>query len=91
MFTGSMSTAEMKEGYTRLISTAKNKDPNAKEVKLCYVTVSPYLDLPRICNRSLARQPERIAKSKRFMAVVKTMVDAEKLGEAPRSFLAYLA
>jgi hypothetical protein len=39
MFTGSMSNAEMKEGYDRLIATAKNRDSNAKEVKLCYVTV----------------------------------------------------
>jgi hypothetical protein len=34
-----MSYAEMKEGYDRLIATARNKDPNATEVKLCYVTV----------------------------------------------------
>jgi hypothetical protein len=39
MFTGSMSNAEMKEGYDRLIATAKNRNSNAKEVKLCYVTV----------------------------------------------------
>jgi hypothetical protein len=43
MFTGSMSNAEMKEGYDRLIATARNKDSNAKEVKLCYVTVRPAL------------------------------------------------
>jgi len=43
MFTASMSRAEMNEAYDRLKATATSKDPNLKEVKLCYVTVCPYL------------------------------------------------
>ncbi len=33
----------MDEAYNRLEATATSKDPNLKEVKLCYVTVRPYL------------------------------------------------
>jgi hypothetical protein len=63
MFTGSMSNGEMKEGYDRLIATAKNKDSNAKEVKLCYVTVRLTLpwssfDLLRVCG-STAREDRK--------------------------------
>jgi hypothetical protein len=43
MFTASMSKAEMDEAYGRLTATATGNDPNLKEVKLCYVTVRPYL------------------------------------------------
>jgi hypothetical protein len=43
MFTASMSRAEMNEAYDRLKATATSRDPNLKEVKLCYVTVRPYL------------------------------------------------
>ena len=44
MFTGSMSKAERDVAYDRLTATATGKDPNLKEVKLCYATVRP---LPR--------------------------------------------
>ena len=43
MFTASMSGAEKNAAYGRLIATATSEDPNLKEVKLCYVTVRPYL------------------------------------------------
>jgi len=43
MFTASMSKREMDEAYGRLTATAVGKDPNLKEVKLCYATVRSYL------------------------------------------------
>jgi hypothetical protein len=50
---------------------------NEKEIKLCYVTVSKFSEpVPSLTSV----QPEKIAKSKSFVAMLQKLVNAAQLG-----------
>jgi hypothetical protein len=85
MLTGGTPKADIRDINSRLIAMASSKGVDGREIKLCYVTVSPLADHLRerrihvivwLC------QPEKIARNKQFLSMLEKLANAGKLGAA---------
>jgi hypothetical protein len=80
MLTGGTSKEELRDINSRLISMASSKGVSGREIKLCYVTVSPSCPLDQLSFDARHYQPEKIAKNKNFLSMLEKLANAGKLG-----------